>query len=79
MLSIGLLRRSAGDTISDIYRVFTCFFLYGLSFNGKSLPNMREVEVAIELGGNPYFASFNSAVVRWVTNNEIGQFAILEV
>ena len=78
-LSVGLLRCSAGNAIGYIIGLFACFFVYGLPLDDKSLPDMREVEVVVEFGGNPDFAGFDPAMVRRVTNNEIGLFAILEV
>jgi hypothetical protein len=78
-LCIGLLRRSAGDTIGNIFRVLARFFIYGLSFNDKSLSYIWKIEVVIQFRGNPDFAGFDPAMVRWVTKNEIGLFAILKV
>jgi len=78
MLGVGLLGRSTGDTVGNLFRVFARFFLNGLSLNGKSLSDMWEIEVAIQLGGNPDFADFDPAMVWRVTNGEIGLFAIIE-
>lgn len=40
---------------------------------------MWEIEVVIELGCDPDFAGFDSAMVWWVTKCKIGLFAILEI
>jgi len=42
-LGVGLLRRSTGDTIGDIFRVLAGFFVYGLSFNDKSLSDVMRL------------------------------------
>ena len=78
-LGVGLLRRSAGNTIGDIFRVLARFLVNGFSFNGKSLSDMWKIEVVIQLGGNPDFAGFNPAMVRGITKREVGLFAVLEV
>jgi hypothetical protein len=44
-LSVCLLRRSTGDTVSNLFRVFARFFVNGLSLNGKSLSDMWEIEI----------------------------------
>ena len=77
-LGVCLLRRSTGDTVGNLFRVFACFFVNGLSLNGKSLSDMWEIEVAIQFGGNPDFADFDPAVIRGIAKSKIGLFAILE-
>ena len=78
-LGVGLILSSTGDAIGDIFRVLARFFIYGLAFNGKSLSDMWEIEIIIQLGGNPDFADLDPAMVRGVIKNEIGLFSILEV
>ena len=62
-LRIGLFRSAAGDTIGDLTGVFTGFFLSGLALDDKGLSEVRKVQVAVESGGDPDFADFDSAVL----------------
>ena len=49
-----------------------------MTFNDKSLSNMREVQIIVELVGSPYFADFNSSMVGWSDINIIWLLSILE-
>jgi hypothetical protein len=78
-LRIGLFRSSTGNAIGDITRVFTALFVCGLTLDEKGLADMREIQIPIEFGCGPDASDFNPAVVRWVKQNKVGIFAVLEV
>ena len=78
-LRVGLLRRSAGNTICDFTGVFTGFFIYGLPLDKKSLSEMRKVQIAIEFGCGPNFSGFDPAVITGVAMDKIGVLAIFKI
>ena len=46
-----LFRGSTGDAIGGLTGVFAGFLIGGVAFNDKSLSDVREVEIVVELGG----------------------------
>lgn len=78
LLRIGFCRQSAGDAIGDVTGGFAGFFLCGLALDNKGLTEVREVQVAIECGGGPDFANFDSAVIRRVGHDKIRERAVVK-
>ena len=68
----------AGNAIGDVFGIFAGFFVYGFSFDDKSLSDMREVEEVIQFCGRPDFSGFDPAVIWWIASNEIGLAAVFE-
>ncbi len=56
-------RRFAGDAIGNIRSVLATLFVYREPFHHTGLPDMREVQVGVELGGDPDLADFEPAMV----------------
>ena len=54
------------------------FFSVGLALDNKGLTEVREVQVAIECGGGPDFANFDSAVIRRVGHDKIRERAVVK-
>ena len=79
VLSVGLLRGSAGDAIGNFTGVFTVFFVCGLPLDDKSLSDMGKVEIAVEFGCGPDFADFDPTVVRRVVLDKIGIFPVFKI
>lgn len=78
LLRIGLLRRVIGNAIGGFGGRLAGFFCDAVSFNHKSLTNVREIQIVVEVGGSPYFAGFNPAMVRRSNVNEIRFLPIRE-
>jgi len=70
--------RLAGDAICCFAGLLAGFLICAVTFNDKSLSNMREVQIIAELVGSPYFADFNSSMVRWSNLNIIWLLPILK-
>ena len=79
LLGVGLLRVSAGEAIGDFMAVSTAFFVCGLPFDDKSLSNVRKIQVVVEFGCGPYFADFDSSVVRGRIINKVGFHPVFKV
>ena len=77
-LGVGLLRRSAGNAVGDFTRADPRLFLGRVPFDDEGLSDVGKVQVAIELGGRPDLAGFDSPMVRGRILNEIGLLPILE-
>jgi len=56
-------RRFTGDAIGNIGVFLATLFVSGEPFHHKGLPDMREVQIGVELGGHPDFADFETAMV----------------
>ena len=69
----------AGDAIGGFKRGFAGLFIDTVTFDYECLLNMWEVEVVVELGGDPDFAGFNSPVIRGIIKDEIRFPAVSEV
>jgi len=78
-LRVGLLRSAAGNAIGDFAGVFTAFFIYGLTLDDKSLPDVRKVQIAVEFGCGPDFTDFDSAVIWCVAMDKIGLLPVLKI
>jgi len=78
-LRVGLLRRSAGDTISEITGVFAAFFICGFPLNKKSLSDVRKIQIIVEFSCGPDFADFNPTVIRWVTQDKIRILPVFKI
>lgn len=78
-LRVGLIRRPAGDSIGDITGIFAAFFVCGFTLDDKSLTNVREIQIVVEFGCGPYFADFDSAMVRRVTKDKIGVLPVFKI
>jgi hypothetical protein len=59
-----LFRRTTGYAIGYIFRVLARIRVNELSLNHKSLSDMWEIEVIVQIGANPDFAGLDSAMVR---------------
>jgi len=86
------LRRLAGDAIGDLTGGFAGFFVRAVTFDDKSLPNVRKVQVVIEFGSGPDAASFNAPVLggygidvirllsfskyNWMSSRSVGWFPL---
>lgn len=79
VLSVGLLRGSAGYAIGNFAGVFTAFFVCGLPLDDKSLSDMGKVQIAVECSGGPDFADFDPTVVRRVVLDKIGIFPVFKI
>jgi hypothetical protein len=77
-LRIGLCQAFAGDTMGEFGGGFTGLFIYSVTFDDKSLCNVRKVYVVVELGGSPNLAGFNSPVIRRRILDVIGCLPVLE-
>jgi len=62
---ISCFRLAAGYTVNDFVRAFTGFLFNGFPFNHESLSDMGEIQVIVKRRGCPYFAGFNTSVIRW--------------
>lgn len=78
-LWVGLLRGSAGDAIGEFTGAFAGFFVCAVAFNDKSLSNVGEVEVAVELVCAPDLADFDPPVIRGCAIDVIGFPTVFEV
>ena len=78
-LWVSLLRRSAGNAVSNFTRVEVALFLYGVPFDEEGLSNVGKVKVVVEFGGGPDLPGLDSAVVRGRMFNEIRFLPVLEV
>ena len=78
-LRVGLLRGSTGDAIGDFTGVFTGLFVCELALDEESLADMREIQIAVELGCGPDTSDFNPAVIRWIKEGKVRILAVLEV
>lgn len=77
-LGICLFGGSARDAIDDLHGAFATLFDGAVPFNDEGLPNMREVEIVIELQGGPDFSDFDASMVWGGIVDELGLEAILE-
>jgi hypothetical protein len=59
----GLLGRSACDSVGNITRGLSGFFIYGMPFNHKSLFHIGKVEIIVQFGGSPYLPGLNPSMV----------------
>lgn len=59
--------------------MFTAFLVSGLPLDGKSLFNMRKVQVIVKLGGGPDFTDFDSPVITAGMIDKIGLLAVFKV
>lgn len=55
---------SAGQTVSDLPRIFSRFFVRDVPFNDKSLSDVGEIKIIVQIGGCPYLSDFDSAMIR---------------
>lgn len=55
------------------------FFISGLPLDEESLSDVREVEIEVKFGCDPYFRGFDPTVIRRCKISEIGFPAVLEV
>ena len=76
---IGLFRGPAGNTVRNITRVFTALFVRGLTLDEKGLSDMGKIQITIKFGCGPDASDFNAAMLRWIKENKIRIFALLEV
>ena len=76
---VGLLRRSACDSISEFTGKFTSFLICGFPLDEESLSDVREVEIVIELSCSPYFADFDPAVIRGIAVEKIRVLSIFKI
>jgi len=78
-LRVRLGRWSAGDAIGDFTGIFTAFFVSGLPLDGKSLLDMRKVQVLVKFGGSPDFTDFDPPVITAGMIDKIGLLAVFKV
>ena len=79
VLSVGLLRSTAGDAIGNFTGVFTAFFVCGLPLDDKSLSDMGKVQIAVEFSCGSNFADFYPTVIRRVAMDKIGIFPVFKI
>ena len=77
-LRVGLIRGTAGDTLSDFLGILPGLFLYDFPFDDEGLSDVREIKVGVEFGGGPDLAGFDPTVVRRRILHKIGFLAVLE-
>jgi len=63
LLGRGQGRRFTGEAIGNIGVFLATLFVSGEPFHHKGLPDMREVQIGVELGGHPDLADFEPAMV----------------
>jgi hypothetical protein len=78
-LGVGLLGGSTGDAVGGFTGVLAVFFICGFPLDDKSLSDVREVEIAVELGCGPDFADFDPAVDRRFAMDKIRLLAVFKV
>ena len=78
-LRVGLLRGSAGDAVGDFTGGLAAFFINGLPLDGKCLSDVGKVQIAVEFGGGPDFADFDTAMVRRVAIGKIRCLPVFKV
>jgi len=79
LLWIGLVRRSACDAVCNFTGILSAFFIGGLPLDEESLSNVRKVEIVVEFVCDPYFASFDPAVIRGIALDKIRILPIFEI
>jgi len=78
-LRVGLFGASASNTMGDLGGAFAGLLIDAVTFDDKSLSNMRKVYVVVEFGGDPDLAGFNAPMVRRGKIDVIWFLPILEV
>lgn len=76
---IGLLWCSAGNAIGNLLGIFAAFLGYGFPFNGKRLPDVGKVQIAIEFGRDPDLSDFDSPMLAIAVINVIRLHPVFEV
>ena len=76
---IGLFWCTACDAIGNFTGIFAAFFIDSLSLDEERLPDVRKIEIAVEFSCDPYFSSFDPAVIRGIALNKIGIFPVLKI
>ena len=79
LLWVGLVKRSACDAVCNFTGIFSAFFIGGLPLDEEGLSNVRKVEVVVEFVRDPYFASFDPAVIRGIALDKIRILPIFEI
>jgi hypothetical protein len=77
-LCVGLVGRSAGNSMDEFIGIFAGFLINTVTFDDKGLSDVRKVQVVIELGGGPDFSRFNASMVRRIKKDVVWFLAILE-
>jgi hypothetical protein len=77
-LRAGITDLSTGDAVNSFTGYLATLFVYELPFNGERLSCMGKIKIAVELGGSPDLADFDSSMVRGRTLDEVRFLAILK-
>jgi hypothetical protein len=77
-LRVGFLGLSAGETVNCFTGGFPGPLLYGLPLNHEGLPDVREVEIAIEFCGGPYLPDLDSPMIGRTIGSKIRLLPVLE-
>ena len=75
---IGLIGCPAVDTIGDFKGDFAGFFLDRFPFDDKGLADMREVQIVVQFGCDPDFATIDTTVIAGGRLDKIRFPAILK-
>ena len=74
-----LFRSAACDAICNFTGVFVGFFVSNLPLYHECLPYMREIQIVVKLGCGPYFASFDTTVIRGVVLSKIRLLSVFKM
>jgi hypothetical protein len=74
----GLVGRFAGNPIGDILGMLAAFFVDRDPLHLEGLPDMGEVHIVIERGGDPDISDFEAAMLGAIQGGVIG-FAVERV
>ena len=62
-LRAGLLRRAAGETVSDFQRTLAALFVRAVPLDDERLAHVRKIEITVQFRGRPDLTGFDTSVV----------------
>lgn len=65
--------------MGDFTGAFAALFIRAVPFDNKRLSDMREVQIVVKSGGDPYFSDFYTSMIWWSDTDVIRLLPVMEV